>query len=437
MLSFGRLCQKSMTVVIIAICAAFRYVLLPIMHSISPVYSFSRFTVNDIVTLNYAIILMCYELIFVSIYLFAYINRKKTLINNNLKHDGKKFDFEHNRYGIVLMFSVVAIMTIVFYPQVLSQISFMSIRVNTAQRIGLLAAESSSFDSIMKQVFVTALLALYVVAVTAVKKRIYHRNPKFTFSISMLFTFLIIGVIVSEQRSTQIYSAFAGVILMSQLFPEKKKTTAWIVGGFAVLILTVLSIYKVFYAFEYESYADALRHSNYTIEEFTKDLEIYLLGPVTVASSLLFSKTREFLFDITQLLYDFGRSTIGISFFLKNTNLILTSEAYNQFVSNGIYKSGFLLPITGQGYAFFGFILSPMLICIFYSVAIRLENLIKSSKSTYVVFFVSYAYIRLATSMVSANLNSVVIASSTVAISAGSIYLSQKIFNNLFFKTIK
>lgn len=429
-----------MTVVIIAICAALRYVLLPIMHSISPVYSFSRFTVNDIDILNDAIILMCYELFFVSIYLFVYINRKrkKILINNDLKHDGKEFDFEHNRYGIVLLFSMVAIMFIAFsYPQVLSQISFMSIRVNTAQRIGLLAAKSSSFDSIMKQVFVTALLSLYVVAITAVKKRIYPRNPQFAFSISMLFTLLIIGVIVSEQRSTQVYSAFAGVVLMTQLFPEKKKTTAWIIGSFAVFILTVLSIYKVFYAFKYESYADALRHSNYAIEEFTKDLEIYLLGPVILASSLLFSKTKEFIFDIKQLLYDFGRSTIGISFLLKNTNSILTSEAYNLFISNGIYKSVYLLPITGQGYAFFGFILSPMLICIFYSVAIRLENVIKTSKSTYVVFFVSYAYIRIATSMVSANLNSVVVASSTVAISAGSIYLGQKIFDNLFVRTNK
>lgn len=430
----GRLCQKSMTVKIITICAALRYVLLPLMHSISPVFSFSRITINHISILNGAIGLMCYELVFVSVFLWVFINRKRRrrLTDNSVERNVEKdFDFEHNRYGIVFLFSLVAIVSVAFYPQVLSQISFLSIRVNTAQRIGLLVAESSSFDSIMKQVFVTAILALYVVGVTSIKRNIYPRNPKSAFGISLFLTLSIIGLIVSEQRSAQVYSAFAGIVLMTQLYPERKKTIARIVGVFAVLVLAILSVYKVFYAFMYDSYAEALRNANYATTGFTKDLEIYLLGPVTVASSMMFAEIKTISFTLAQLLYDFGRSTIGISFLLKDSELILTSEAYNQYVTNGIAKSGFLLPITGQGYAFFGVILSPVLLCLFYSVAIRLEEKIKSSKSTYAVFFVSYAYIRLATCMVSANVNSVVVASSTVAISAGTIILCQKAFDSL------
>ncbi len=430
----GSLCKKSMTVTIVTVCAALRYVLLPLMHSISPVFSFSRITINDIGILNKAIGLMCYELFFVSVFLWIYINRKRKrlLIDDSIDEKiDDKFDLEHNRYGIVLLFSFIAIASVMFYPQVLSQISFMSIRVNTAQRIGLLAAESSSFDSIMKQVFVTAILALYVVGVSSIKRNIYPRNPKSAFGISLFLTLMIIGLIVSEQRSAQVYSAFAGIVLMTQLYPEKKRTITGIIGVFAGVVLAILSVYKVFYAFMYESYADAIANSNYAIGSFTKDLEIYLLGPVTVASSLLFAEVKTIAFTFTQLLYDFGRSTIGLSFLLKSAGMTLTSEAYNLYVTNGIAKSGLLLPITGQGYAFFGVILSPVLICLFYAIAIRMENYIKTSRSTYAVFFISYAYIRLATCMVSANLNSVIVASSTVAVSAGTIILCQKLFDSL------
>ncbi|SDP03273.1 hypothetical protein SAMN04515624_105179 [Eubacterium maltosivorans] len=419
--------RKSFTVKIISLCAFLRYVVLSVFQSICPVYTFSRYTTQNVDLIFKAIALMCYELVFVSIFIKFYFSIKHS---NGFEKPvsmqvEQRFTSGRNKYGLIFIFSMCAILYSMINPDLMSQISFLVIKSNTSVRMGQNAAGSSSGDMILRQVFVTAVLSMFVIVITLLRTRIYKKHPKLSFHCSLLLAVLCTCMIVSEQRSSQVYCAFAAVILLIQLYPEKKRRIITIIGAAAGVVLVMLSIYKTFFAFMYSTYADALINSNMGLESVVQNLEIYLLGPVTVASAIQFASVGAFNFSLSQLLFDFGRSTIGVSFFFKGSDKILTSEAYNQFITGGGANSGYLLPITGQGYEFLGFIFSPVLICLFFYLAFKIEKIMFKSNSTYIIFFVAYIYIRVATCMVSSNLNSVLVALSTVMVSAGVIFLLQ------------
>lgn len=420
--------RKSFTVKIISLCAFLRYVVLSVFQSIQPIYSFSGYTIHDMGLISKAIALMCYELVFVSLFIKFYFSIKHSgSEKSGMKYVKQRFTSKKNKHGLIFAFSFCAILYSLVNPNLMRQISFLVIRSNTSVRMGMNAASSSSSDMISRQVFVTAILSMVVIAITLLRTKVYKKHPKFAFRCSILLTVLCTCMIISEQRSSQVYCAFAAVILLIQLYPEKKRRIIAIIGVTAGAVLIMLSIYKTFYAFMYSSYADAIANSDMGLESMVQSLEIYLLGPVTVASAIEFASLGTFSFSLPQLFFDFGRSTIGISFMLKDSDRTLTSVAYNQFITGGRADSGYLLPITGQGYDFLGFLFAPILICFLFYLAFKIEKIMFKSGSTYVVFFSAYVYIRVATCMVSSNLNSVLVAVSTVVISAGMIFAVQYI----------
>ncbi len=70
-----------------------------------------------------------------------------------------------------------------------------------------------------------------------------------------------------------------------------------------------------------------------------------------------------------------------------------TTIIYNLFVTNGNASNGYLLPITAQGYLYFGWILSPILLCIFLKLSLFLEEKFKTSESAYIIFFLHPIYL--------------------------------------------
>ena len=425
-------CKKSLTAKIATFCLFLRYSALPAVQSINPVYSFSSYSCTDEKIIGKAVSLMCYELIVLSAFiaLYTYTHKKVDTTNLKLNSNDNRFIKQKNRYSAIFLFSIVAIILGILNPKVIKQISFIFIKSNSDGRMGQISASSNSIDMIMRQIFVIGVLSLFVITVVRLKNKYYQRFPKMVIRLSLVGALCCTCMIIAEQRSSQIYCAFASIILLIQLFPkEKNKITKIMIGG-AAIVLIMLTIYKTFYAFNYDSYADAIANSSSDMSDLVQTMEIYLLGPITVASAIEFGAIYSGL-SLGQLLFDIGRSTIGVSFLVKSQNFVMTSASYNLFVTAGRSASGYLLPITGQGYIFLGFILSPILICICIYFAFRCERLMFSSKSAYVVYFSAYVFIRLSTCMVSSNLNTVLNAVSSIMISAGVIYIMQWFLNKL------
>jgi hypothetical protein len=122
---------------------------------------------------------------------------------------------------------------------------------------------------------------------------------------------------------------------------------------------------------------------------------------------------------------------MGLNFLIKDLRLETTSELFNTFVRGDGAGAGLLMPITAHGYLYFGWILSPIFLCVFLRLSLYLEKIMKSTRSMYILFFVSFVFIRTSTSIVSATTSSIITAVSKAAISAGLVYICQKIVDGI------
>ncbi|WP_454970514.1 hypothetical protein [Dorea sp.] len=417
--------KRSLTVKIATFCMFLRYVVLSLFQSISPTFGFSDFHCTDTENINKAIGLMCYELIFISIYFQFYTSHFSTKVE---PFDDKKFSKNKNTYYAIFLFSIFAIGIGFLVPNALKDISFLVVKSNTGVRLN--ASVSSTMDMMIRQIFIVGILSLFVVTTMYLKNNYSRRHPKLALNITLLFGLACTSMIVSEQRSSQVYCGFATLILLIQVYPKyRKKIMKTVILG-AGFVLVMLTIYKTFYAFNFSSYSEAIMQSSRDLTDFVSTLEIYLLGPLTVASVISFGNVMV-THSIFQLLFDLCRSTVGISFLVKSSNLLLTSENYNLYITKGRSLFGYLMPITTEGYLFLGFAMAPILICICFYFAFKIEKIMFRSKSAYVIFFSAYIYIRLATCMVSSNINTVLTSASIMIISAGLVYLIQWIMNQI------
>ncbi len=420
--------KKSLTCLFLHICAFLRYVVLPFFYAFNPVYGFDDYQCTNSQILNKAIVLMAYELLVVSVFLILYyLSHNVQNINQFLIEQKNTLGVKQkNKFLGVVIFLIVSVLLLLRYPSALKQINFVFLQSNTDNRVGSIASNAGTMDMLIRQVLLIAILSFFVLIVTKLKESAKISSNK-ALIISLLLAALCTCIIVSEQRSSQIYCAFAAIILLIRLYPEKRKLIIYSLLSICILVVLFLTIYKTFFAFKYDSYLDAIKSEGIDLKDISTSLEIYLLGPQTVASSIEFSAKGGFTFE--QFFYDIGRSFIGISFFVKNNSSHITSEQFNLFISNGSSISGYLLPITGNAYCFVGFLLAPFLICIIYWLALKMEKLFLKSKTEYITFFSAYIYIRLATCIIFSNLATVLNVISSILLSAGLVYLFQKIID--------
>lgn len=422
--------KKSYTVTIFALCCALRYILLPMLQSKYPVYGFSSFSTMDIEVLKHSILLMSYELIVCGIFfMIFFLIKHKWHINYKNK---RRIYFKDGK-GVIISFIIISMIITIIFPHTLDLVSFFILKSGSGTRVG--SVDNSTFDMLLRQIFLIGQFSLYILFINKMKDKYTIKPSKMYLLAALVFTLLNLGIIVGEQRSSQIYFAFASMYLLITCFPKHQKQITKVVFSAAIMMLFLMTVYKEFYAFRYDSYLEALSSNKIDMYKITETAEIYLLGPQSVAASILLGENSN-LIRIDRFLFDFARSFIGISFFVKDVDMHTTSNLFNLFVTNGRSLSGYLLPITSQGYIYFGNLFSPILMILILRIALYIEKIFRTSNSIYVVFFSSYFYIRAATCIVSSNLNSVVTAGSLILMSAGIIYLVQWILGNLTKKRV-
>lgn len=407
--------SKSYTVIIFTVCCALRYVLHPTFLSLYPVYGFSGFANSDLESINKAIYLMLYELIVCSY--FLYFRAKK------MEEPERNIGFPDGTI-IINMFIIVALIVAISVPESRNSVNLFIMKPGTGVRMSSMG--QSTFGSFMTQIFQIGRLALYISIVVLCKNKFNIRHKKRYIMLALVVSIINLGIIIGEARSVQVQFAFASAYLLSQCFPQQKKKIIKSIAITAGLILILMTIYKHFYAFQYDSYLSTVSNIELDNYEITRTAEVYLLGPQTVSSAMKL-KNQDLDYGLKRLLFDFARSFMGLNFIVKKFDMQTTTVIYNLFVSNGLQTNGYLLPITAQGYLYFGWILSPVLLCLFLSLSLHLEKTFRSSESAYTIFFAAYVFARSSTCVVASNINSVITNGSMILLSAGSIYLIQKI----------
>lgn len=412
---------NSITVLIFLLVIMARYVLLPVCLSLWPIYQFSYYYPLDRMYLSAGCLFLLYELVIVSVFIAFFVRRLKPP-EIQLKQREKLGPTEG--YGIYMLFVLFALGIWFLFPQARENLNFVKITARTGERFG--EQEFSTLEYFLRQIIITGLGCMMITGTLMLKQK---RESFLGLNLLLAIAFINIATIVGEQRSTQVYSAFACIFLLCKTFPEHRRYIFITLTGSALGILTLLSLYKHLYVFQMDSYVSAIAETGFNGYELTKNLELYLLGPLTIASVFDFAVQSEGVFTIQRFLLDLLRPFIGISFLVKDSSLDTTTILYNLFVTDNRASNGFLLPISGHCFLYFGYLLAPGLICICYYLAFQLERILINTRSVFIGFWGSYFFIRLASCMVASNIYTVITSFSLVLIFTAGIYCAQRVYD--------
>ena len=410
--------SRSWTILIFFVCSFLRYVVMPFVLCSDPCLIISSYALTK-ASCNDAVLYMAYELIVMGIGLKVFQAASPKL---RTPFSRTRPMLIGERGGVVLKaFVAIALFIFVFVPASRQGLSFVALDAGTGVRA---SGEVSTFANVTRQLVLMGLLVAFVLVAVWAARENARTKSRLYYCIALLCALACVSVVVDEKRSVQIYCAFAAIVLITALFPKKRKQTVLIIVGLATLLIAVLTVYKYFYVFQYGSYSEALSQSS-SFAGLGKTLDLYLLGPAAVASGLDSAGMQNQ--NIGAFLYDMARSFIGVSFLVKDSGMQTAGEIYNLFVSGGLNTSGLLLPIGVEAGICSWLPLGPLLPLVFVVMAVLIERKIRSADSPFWIFFLSYIYIRFATCTVSAALSSVFLAVSSVIVIIGALALAQSL----------
>ncbi|MEG1331693.1 MAG: hypothetical protein RSC97_09650 [Eubacterium sp.] len=340
---------KSIPISFFIIILVFRYLITPFLMVISEAYlPMLNGRVTDIHHQQVATYLMIYEMIciFIAIEICIKINKKKHIAITNIK---KAYRYPN---AILIISIIIGITSLLFFPNLLDNFHFFVVgeEIDIANRNTIVAI--CGFFSEFIQIFIFIMV---------VKRCVYQKDINNKYNSFILFTVAILNVIMmwSSNRMNIFLVAGTTLTIMSYYFPEKKKIF------YSTLLVT--SIIMVVFLSSYRLYGTVGTVTSSKFNDFFKprelatQMQLYFAGPDTIAGSVAI---KEYYGDIITPKTFLNDSFLGVKFinqlpFFFKDRLNTTQIIFNYFYSNG-YNPGLIIPMIGQGYIYFGFLLAPI-----------------------------------------------------------------------------
>ena len=368
------------TVTIYLLIQWLRMVLLPLVGIISGYFSFYGSHIDEN-TAELSVILLVYESILSGLFCCIILHFKShhTEYNGKIKLKGTNF-----LYIVFIIFGVI-----LFFSSGANQFQFFALNVSGERVSNDIAGDvGSGLDAI-----VSYALTFLVIIILYKNYKMYQKSKKAKYMyFALIFAMVRLCIISSEGRMSQIYLLGTFLIVLPKLFPEYKQKIRSYIIIVAVAVLGLMTVYKTFYAFLYNSYLEAIRANSVDLTLLSSQIDIYFYGVKTVARNLTYcQQTNVSLF---QPIFDILRSIFGVHYFFKGMGST-TVELYNMYIYGDSTTSGHLFSSIAYGYLYFGAILAPIATCFNIFVSSFIENIIKSIKHIDILYIASLVFIRI------------------------------------------
>ncbi len=338
--------------------------------------------------LRLATVLISLEFIVSSIFLW-FMARKKIKIREKTRLHLSGSTFAYFLFGILAVFIFLYNLR-----RGVRLVNFLVIPAGSEERLGDIVDTSTV---IARQIFLLATMIAFLVVTNYCVKRYNLTQKQKYFYISIIVALLNVCIIIGERRSAQIYTAFCCCYVLILAYPYKKKKILFWVCGTAGIVIIFMSIYKVFNAFAYASYEEAMNNAEFTIGGFSQTLQSYFLGPQNVALAIRFAKSSHL--NLFNLIFDFCRSTVPISFLFKNSG-VTTSVMFNNYLYHGAQDSGHLLSSVGYGYIYGGILFCWCTMVLNIACALFCEKMLKTRKNYEEIYLWAYVMMRFVFSLI-------------------------------------
>lgn len=315
-----------------------RYVIFPLILCKSGNLSIYAKNYNNI---NWAIIIMIYEMI--AIFLTLDISTKYTIKFNKSKKNRKKEEIKIRTPFIIVLIIVILLGGIYITNTNLLN----STAVFAKDSIDESITDTSGMIKIVWQCLTTWIFIFFI----NIQKKKYDKSTDNKYIIfSIILSLCFIGITyISQSRISRWYtlvSAVSSIFLLRVLFPQKKKSITIIIIVPAIILILIASFLK------------SGVNSVFDLITVTSG-DAYFAGPVSVNNAIGLAKSCSV--GITNIIYDFFNNMPIVNHFIKSGNS--TVYLYNLYLGRIFSNSSGdqIIPLVGQSYIFFGWILSPLL----------------------------------------------------------------------------
>lgn len=330
-----------------------RYVIIPFFMVFNNFYHSDWYTIPSENACRLAVILMCYELIiecmmicFISKRIYSFKNKFVSVSNRQFYYKGTMI------VKVLCYFIIAAVLALCVLRRYQLRISIFMFTVPGESHVLIIG----------EQLVSCALLLLYFSYSLPVLREIRqygintNRILKF-FSLSLLW----VGIGFGDARMTYIIKAFCILYILS-LYVEGSTAglsrAILIVAGVSVVAMTLLDENATHGIFYFTADAEYKSKYAYTLQK-------YFSGPYNIAKAIdvkesgviggITDRIQQFFVDIFYNVYPFSMNSD-----VKTTAYYFNHELYGRDFT----VSSQIVPLIGQGYIYFGFILSVLPTCL-------------------------------------------------------------------------
>nr|WP_263314156.1 hypothetical protein [Mammaliicoccus sp. Marseille-Q6498] len=376
--SFTKYMFKNIGITIVNISMLIRYIITPTLISIYGV-DLNRGQILLTSVQNKAVYLMMYEMIVIFI---LYAIFYKNFYTDNIVKKAKEIKSSSNIFGWLFVLLCIAIL--ISNPAILSRYSF----VWTASEL-----KSKVVEGVSVSFFLTVIqlghLVLTVNLLNMIHK-FYEKKNRFVYVvISIIVVMISASFMVGTSRFSIILPLVTGLFTILKLYRPYAKVIgllSFVVSFVFIIVSTALKQSTI-------SGETGTSSNSSIFEGLNSDLQIYFSGVSNVAHSL---NTRFIYepFDFMAILSDLTRSVMYVNSWF-GTHISALNQFNVTFYGGGTSQDQ-ILPMIGQGYLYFGFILAPILTGVTIIMVMYLDKIIQKSSSVFNVYIITYLCLKFA-----------------------------------------
>lgn len=340
-------------------------------------------------SLKLAILMMVYEMVVVSIFsMLWFSSASKKYID---KDNDERLLLQGNRF-VYFTFALIVLVVIFTVGKNHRLINFIYIPLQN----GRMGDTTETYLVLARQIIIIGCFLAFLWTVNYCKIKYKKNYKKIYVDIAIIVAMINVGIIIGERRTAQVYTALVCIWILLKSFPSHKKRIYISIGSMALMVLSLMSIYKFFAAFQHGSYINALSNSNADIDWFSRTLQSYFFGPENIAAVIDFANI--YAGDIRDMLFDIFRSFFGISFLMKGKG-IFTSELFNTYLYGTVTSSGHVISAIGYGYIYLGVLFSPFVAIFNIIISSKVELKMHTSETYEMTYIWGYVLVRFATNL--------------------------------------
>jgi len=375
------------TVSVFLILQWLRLVLLPGLGAISGYFTISGGLINES-SAQTACLLVIYESIVTFLVAFLILRRKGR--TTQLQPEQKKWDGLSGNRWIYILFVLVAAM--LFALDGADRYTFFALDVGEEGRVSVSQENSEIATGAIIDYGLSILVILLAYFCFEKYKKTGRKRYMYTSLLVALARICIIDA-GSDGRLAVLYSIGAFLLLLPNLYKAHKKIIIRSIVLTGVAVLALMTVYKVFQAFFYDSYFEAIQNNVETFDTYdtAQQIDIYFYGVRTIARNLYVSKRVNL--DFTTLLTDYLQNTFGVHY-LFGDSLNTTIAKYNLYIYNGEYASGHLYSSLAHGASYLTVVLAPLMTVVNMLICASLEKWLQRLRHIDSYYIISVVYIR-------------------------------------------